>query len=75
MNVSAWPWLIPVVLFLLGMAWKQEDELIAMLAAICLTPYFSINALLPAFSLLVIRKPYTTILVWILLWAFIYFRY
>ncbi len=69
-NVSPWPWLIPIGLWLLYLAWRQDDVLLAVSATFCLVPYFIIHTVTILFALLSTRHLRTSIVVWIFLWTF-----
>jgi hypothetical protein len=69
-NISPFPWLIPLGLFLLHQAWKREDELIAVAATLCLTPYFAVYSLTIFFAMLAARTPRLSFIAWIILWIF-----
>ena len=71
-NISPFPWLIPIGLFLLYQAWKKEDELIAVVATLCLVPYFAFYSLTTFFAMLTARAPRVSIIAWIILWIFFF---
>lgn len=69
-NISPFPWLIPLGLFMLYLAWKLEDESFAVAATLCLVPYFAFYSLNTLFTMLAGRHPRLAIIGWVLLWIF-----
>ena len=65
---SPWPWAIPLGLFLLYLAWKKSDDLLAIAGTLCLSPYFAAHSLTIAFGLLAARSRKWGIIAWFLLW-------
>ncbi|MFZ5877905.1 MAG: hypothetical protein ACOY0R_00895 [Chloroflexota bacterium] len=68
-NISPFPWLIPLGLVLIYLAWKLENELLAVAATLCLVPYFAFYSLNTLFTLMAGRHPRLAILGWVLLWG------
>ncbi len=68
-NAAPWPWLIPLGLALLYLAWKRNDEMLAVGATLCLVPYFVIHSVTLFFALLSARQPRIAVAAWVLLWV------
>ncbi|MEJ5223721.1 MAG: hypothetical protein WHV44_04635 [Anaerolineales bacterium] len=73
-NASPWPWGIPVGLFLLYLAWKKSDELLAVIATMFLVPYYVIHSLTLGFACVVLKNRRVGVAVWLLLWFFAIYR-
>lgn len=67
-NSSLFPWSVPVGAALLYHAWKNEDELAAVGATLCIMPYFAWQSLIVGFAVLSARYKKTALFVWVLLW-------
>ena len=67
-NVSPWPWFFPLGIFLLYIAWKRTDELLAVAATLCLSPYFVIHSATLFFCLLSARSPRLALPISFALW-------
>ena len=72
-NVAPWPWLIPVGIWLLYLGWKRNDDLFAVMATICLTPYFALYSFTLFVAMLAARKPYQALIASVILWSFAMF--
>ena len=68
-NAAPWPWAIPLGLALLVLAWRREDELLAVGATLCLVPYYVIHSATLGFALLAARYPRLAAAVWLALWC------
>ncbi|GAB4503307.1 MAG: hypothetical protein Fur0043_02990 [Anaerolineales bacterium] len=68
-NISPFPWLLPLGFILLWVAWKLDDELLAVAATLCLAPYFAFYSLNTLYTMMAGRYPRLAILAWVLLWA------
>ena len=69
-NSSFFPWSIPVGLYLLYYAWKNDDELAAVGATLCVSPYFAPQSLIVGFAILAARYRKVALVVSILLWIY-----
>jgi hypothetical protein len=72
-NVSPWPWAIPVGLGLLFYIIKfkpASSEILGAVATLCLVPYFVPHSLIIPFALLSISHRRLSILFWVLLWIY-----
>jgi len=72
-NVSPWPWAIPVGLGLIFYILKYKpgnSEILGALATYCLVPYFVPHSLIILFALLSISHRRLSILFWVLLWIY-----
>lgn len=67
-NLSLFPWTIPLGLWLFYYAWKNDDDLAAVWGGLCVSPYFVTHSLIVAFGVLVGRFPKVVPFVWALLW-------
>jgi hypothetical protein len=67
-NLSLFPWTIPLGLFLLYYAWKHDDDLAAVWGGLFMAPYFVAHSLILGFVIFVGRFPKWTPILWLILW-------
>ncbi len=72
-NSSFFPWSIPFGLVLLYYAWKNDDELAAVGASLCVAPYFAPQSLIIGFAILAARYRKIALVVSVFLWMYYYF--
>lgn len=72
-NLSFFPWSIPFGLALFYYAWKNDDELAAVGASLCIAPYFAPQSLIVGFAILSGRYRKIAIIIWLALWIHYYF--
>jgi hypothetical protein len=65
-NYAPWPWLIPVGLYLLWWAWRENDEIIAASATIFFVPYFAPYSLVGLHVLIAARNKRLGFGLWVL---------
>ncbi len=71
---SPWPWLVPVGLAALYQAWKKEDELAAIGATLCLSPYYIVHSVTLFFAMLSARTPRRAAVFSALLWMWVVWK-
>ena len=72
-NSSFFPWSIPFGVILLYYAWKNDDELAAVGASLCVAPYFAPQSLIIGFAILAARYRKIALVVSVFLWMYYYF--
>lgn len=70
-NFAPFPYMIPVGLYLIWIAWKREDEIIAACATPFLVPYFAPYSLAGLHVLLASRYRKAAIILWCFSWWFL----
>ena len=68
-KINLWPWGIPVGLVALYAAWKQDDELLAIVATWLLSPHVVYHSLAMGLALLSARRPRLALVVSVALYA------
>ena len=68
-NIAPFPLLIPLGLYLLWRAWKEDDEVLAASATPFLVPYMTPYAATANMVLIATRYQRTALIIWIVMWV------